>query len=162
MLILMTKSETAPQPRPIGMTHDELRQLLRKRFRPVGRMLLLRLFVMGGLVLSFCIMPIILHEALFQWVGNNSLAWLGTIIASIATAIGSVLLAWKISMLGFEKYFRGVYVDGRLLVCLQCGYDLHGSKSYECPECGTCVMVEINDVPPHTNEKTNNSLSDPS
>lgn len=106
-------------------------------------MALLRLFTGAATLIAVCVLPVGIQELINPWIVNNTLAWLLTIAICLSVAITNVLIAWKLSLLGFEKYFRGVYINGRLLVCLQCGYNLHGSTSDTCPECGAIVLVEL-------------------
>ncbi len=53
--------------------------------------------------------------------------------------IASWILIWKLSQKRYLNLLRHELVRRGILICVSCGYDLSGTSSGTCPECGTTI-----------------------
>lgn len=90
------------------------------------------------------------NDTLFSVTTKGLLAGIFTFAISAVIAIPIFLRRAPI------EYFTKNVVNGRMPVCPRCRYDLRGSKSDDCPECGCLVRVFQEDESPdsHTTSST--------
>src|SRR4029453_7802449 len=65
---------------------------------------------------------------------------IGIVLVVLAVAFAVYVRTHLISRLrkGLRDYLSNAEGEGVFIVCLGCGFDLRGSRSGRCPECGRC------------------------